>query len=210
MATQKVDMEKLDGMDDFILVTQGLRDALESTENREGKKASSSRTLEQLAEIDKKAKATIILSLVDFVIREVVKETSVTALMEKLKNFYMKKSLANKVYIKKRMFTLKMVEGLSLDKHIDEFNQLCDTLATIDEALNDEGKCLLLISSLPESYKNFVDALMYSRETLTLDEVKDVLNTREILEKQGNLSGKSGEGLIVKGKYDKMDDKKKK
>lgn len=92
-------------------------------------------------------------------IREVAKETSVTALMEKLENLYMKKSLAHRLYIKKRMFTLKMAEGLSLDKHIDEVNQVCDTLATIDEALNDEGKTLLLI-------QNFVDALCMARKPL--------------------------------------------
>lgn len=61
------------------------------------------------------------------------------------------------------MFTLKMAEGSSLDKHIDEFNQVCDTLATTDEAFDDEGKKILLISSLPESYKHFVDTLLYKR-----------------------------------------------
>ena len=58
-----------------------------------------------------------------------------------------------------------MAEGLSLDDHIDEFNKVCDTLETIDEGLDDEGKVLLLVSSLPQSYSNFVDALMYGRQT---------------------------------------------
>ena len=125
-----------------------------------------------MAEIDKNVRGTIILSLANSVIREVAKETSITGLMEKLESLYMKKFLANRLYIKKRMFTLKMTEGSSLDKHIDEFNQVCDTLAIIDEALDDKGKALLMVSSLPKSYKNFVDALMYGRQTLSLDEVK--------------------------------------
>ena len=122
----------------------------------------------------------------------------------------MKKSLANRLYIKKRMFTLKMTEGSSLDKHIDEFNQVCDTLATIDEALDDEGKALLLVSSLPGSYKNFVDALMYGRQTLSLDEVKSALNTRELQEKRQNLDQETGEGLTAKGQHYKKTKKKKK
>lgn len=73
-----------------------------------------------------------------------------------------------------------MTEGSLLKMHIDEFNQVCDTLATIDEALADKGKTLLLISSLLESYKKFVDTLMYGRQTLSLDEVKSALNTREL------------------------------
>lgn len=99
-------------------------------------------------------------------IREVAKETFVTTLMEKLKNLYMKKFLANRRYIKKKMFTLKIVEGSSLDKHIDEIKQVCDTLATIDEILDDKGKSLSLINSLPELCKNFVDAFMNGRKLL--------------------------------------------
>ncbi len=90
----------------------------------------------------------------------------------------MTKSLAKRLYIKKKMFTLKMAEGSSLDDHINEFYKVCDTLETLDEGLDDEGKALLLVSSLPQSYSNFVDALMYGRQTLSLDEVKVALNTR--------------------------------
>lgn len=75
MAIQKVDPEKFDGMNDFnmwkvkieaLLVTQSLGDALELVEKREGKEGTSSKTSEQLAEIDKKAKTTIILSFADY------------------------------------------------------------------------------------------------------------------------------------------------
>ncbi|KAH9754884.1 Integrase catalytic domain-containing protein [Citrus sinensis] len=98
------------------------------------------------AKIDKKARSTIILSLSDSVIREVAKEKTVAELWAKLENLYMTKSLANMLYIKKRMFSLKIVEGSSLEEHIDEFNKVCDTLETIDEGLNDKGKALLLIT----------------------------------------------------------------
>lgn len=35
------------------------------------------------------------------------------------------------------MFSLKMVEGSSLDDHIDEFNKFCDDLDTVNEGLSD-------------------------------------------------------------------------
>lgn len=51
-------------------------------------------------EIDKNAKSTIILSLVNFVISKVVKETTIPDLWERLKNMYMKKkSLAITLYM---------------------------------------------------------------------------------------------------------------
>ena len=85
----------------------------------EGKEVSSSKTPEEVVEIDKKARRIIILSLGDSIIREVVKEKTVVGLWAKLESIYMTKSLANRLCIKKKMFTLRMVERLSLEQHID-------------------------------------------------------------------------------------------
>lgn len=41
-------------------------------------------------------------------------------------------------------------------------------------------KHFFVISSLPKSYEHFVDALMHGRHTLTLDEIKAALNTKEL------------------------------
>ncbi|KAH9770122.1 Integrase catalytic domain-containing protein [Citrus sinensis] len=164
-------------------------------------KASSSLTPQQATDIERMARSTIILSLGDSVIREVAKEKTVVDLWIKLETIYMIKSLTNRLHIKKRMFTLKMAEGSSLDDHIDEFNRVCDTLETIDERLSDESKAMLLVSSLPQSYSNIVDALMYGRQTLSLDEVKAALNTRGLQEK--SVSIESGVGLTVKWKFEK-------
>lgn len=120
------------------------------------------------------------MSLRDLVIREVAKEKTVVGLWAKLENLYITKSLTKRFYIKKRMFTFRMVERSSLKQHIDEFNKVCDILETIDKGLDDEGKALLLISSPPKSFEHFVDALMYGKQTLTLDDVKAALNTREL------------------------------
>ncbi|KAH9800560.1 hypothetical protein KPL71_000707 [Citrus sinensis] len=155
MAGSKIDLEKFTGKNDFnmwkvkmeaLLITQGLGDALEPIIKKEGLEASTSSlslTPQQAAEIDKKARSTIILSLGDSVIREVARERTVADLWAK--------------------------------------------------RLDDEGKILLLVSSLPPSYSNFVDALMYGRHTLSLDEVKAALNTRGLQEKSGNMN--SGEVL---------------
>ena len=77
---------------------------------------------------------------------------------------------------------------------------MCDTLETINAALDNEVKALLLISSLPKSYENLVDALMYGRQTLTLDEVKSTLNIRGLQEKQTHLEKGISEGLTAKFK----------
>ena len=81
--------------------SQGLRDALEPVTKKEGKEASSSLTPQQAADIDKKARSKIILSLGDSVIRKVAKEKMTVDLWAKMEIIYMTKSLANKLHIKK-------------------------------------------------------------------------------------------------------------
>ena len=63
-----------------LLITQGLGDAIDPVPKLEGNEVSSSKTPEQAAEIDKKARSTIILSLGDSVIREVAREKTVAGL----------------------------------------------------------------------------------------------------------------------------------
>ncbi|KAH9779695.1 Integrase catalytic domain-containing protein [Citrus sinensis] len=89
------------------------------------------------------------------------------------------------------MFSLRMIERASLNEHIDEFNKVCDELETIDEGLSDESKALLLISSLPKSYEHFVNALLYGRQTLSLEEVKYALGTTKLKDKQDNPESES-------------------
>ena len=105
-----------------LLITQGLGDAIDPVIKSEDTEASSSRTPKQMAEIDKKARSTIILNFGDSVIREVANEKTVARLWAKLEQLYMTKCLANKLYIKKKMFSLRMIKRPSLDEHIDEFN----------------------------------------------------------------------------------------
>nr|GEX81123.1 retrovirus-related Pol polyprotein from transposon TNT 1-94 [Tanacetum cinerariifolium] len=57
-----------------------------------------------------------------------------------------------------------------LRKHIDEFHKLVGDLAAIDTAISDKDQVLLLLTSLPSSYGNFVETLLYGRETLKLED----------------------------------------
>ena len=71
-----------------LLITQGLGDAIDPVIKSEDTEASSSRTPKQMAEIDKKARSTIILNFGDSVIREVAKEKIFAGLWAKLEQWY--------------------------------------------------------------------------------------------------------------------------
>ncbi|GKC87631.1 zinc finger, CCHC-type containing protein, partial [Tanacetum coccineum] len=83
--------------------------------------------------------------------------------------------------------------------HIDEFNKLILDLANIDIEIEDKDQALMLLTLLPSSYENFMETLLYGRESLTMEDVLATLNSRE---GRSDHSGKahSGESLRFKSR----------
>ncbi|GJY93256.1 hypothetical protein Tco_0509038 [Tanacetum coccineum] len=92
----------------------------------------------------------------------------------------------------------------SQSKHIDEFYKLVSDLEFIDTVISDEDQVLLLLTSLPSSYDNFIETLLYGRDTLKLEDVLATLNSRE-LQKMTKAKGDGGEGLYVRGRSGQRD-----
>ncbi|GJS94799.1 retrotransposon protein, putative, ty1-copia subclass [Tanacetum coccineum] len=151
-------------------------------------------------DVYKKAHSSLLLCLDNKVLREVNKEDSAAGVWLKLETLYMTKSLANKLYLKKKLFTFYMHSGKKLSEHIDEFNKLIGDLANIDVDIDDEDQALMLLTSLPSSYDNFVETLLYGRESLTLEDVLSSLNSREL--KKRTDAKDDGDGLYVRGRSD--------
>ena len=63
----------------------------------------------------------------------------------------------------------------------------------------------MLLNSLPKSYVNFKDTLLYGRESLTLDEVQIALNSKELNHKSEEKNNIMAEGLNVRGRAKKCD-----
>ncbi|GKA62107.1 hypothetical protein Tco_0761626 [Tanacetum coccineum] len=84
------------------------------------------------AELNKKAHSAVILCLGNKVLREVTRETTAARVWSKLKTLYMTKSLANKLYLKKKLYTFYMPVGQTIFEHIDEFNKIVLDFANIE------------------------------------------------------------------------------
>jgi len=80
----------------------------------------------------------LILSLGVKVLREVSKEKNGVAIWLKLENLYMTKSLANKFYMKQKLYTFKMPIGRALEDHLDDFNKIILDLENIEIKIDDE------------------------------------------------------------------------
>ncbi|GJV90056.1 zinc finger, CCHC-type containing protein [Tanacetum coccineum] len=141
MTRAKFDIEKFNGTGDFGLWRINMR-ALsiqyECEAALEGLPADME--AQAKAELNKKAHSAVILCLGNKVLREVTRETTAAGVWSKLKTLYMTKSLANKLYLKKKLYTFYMPAGQKFFEHIDEFNKIVLDLANTE----DEDLALLL------------------------------------------------------------------
>ncbi|GJU28111.1 retrovirus-related pol polyprotein from transposon TNT 1-94, partial [Tanacetum coccineum] len=202
----KFDVKKFDGSNDFglwrvkmrcLLIQHGWEAALDPFLET---MADAEKTAALKTDVYKKAHSALLLCLDNKVLREVNKENSAAGVWLKLETLYMTKSLANKLYLKKKLFTFYMHSGKKLSEHIDEFNKLIGDLANIDVDIDDEDQALMLLTSLPSSYDNFVETLLYGKESLTLEDVLSSLNSREL--KKRTDAKDDGDGLYVRGRSD--------
>ncbi|GKC18665.1 retrotransposon protein, putative, ty1-copia subclass [Tanacetum coccineum] len=125
-------------------------------------------------DVYKKAHSALLLCLDNKVLREVNKEDSAAGVWLKLETLYMTKSLANKLYLKKKLFTFYMDSGKKLSEHIDEFNKLIGDLANIDVDIDDEDQALMLLTSLTHLHMiTLLENYLWKESRITLEDVLD-------------------------------------
>ena len=79
-------------------------------------------------DLEMKVVSTIRLCLADDVMYHVMAEESPATIWLKLESRYMSKSLTNKLYLKQKLYGLKMAKGSDLSQHINVFNQIISDL----------------------------------------------------------------------------------
>ena len=99
------------------LVLQGLWKAIE-------KKFSDNSTESEKLDLKERALGAIFMSLTDNILREIAREKSASAAWKKLEELYSTKSLTKCLYLKKKLYNLRMVKGTSVKQHLDEFNSI--------------------------------------------------------------------------------------
>ena len=82
-----------------------------------------------------------------------MKVTMAKELWDKFEAKYMQKSVENKLYLKKN------------------FNKIITNLLNLDVKIEDEDKSLLLLNSLPESYKFLVTTLLHGITDIDFEDV---------------------------------------
>ncbi|GKV41366.1 hypothetical protein SLEP1_g48908 [Rubroshorea leprosula] len=125
--------------------------------------------------IQKKAASQIWLALAPKVKYNVLLETTPIGMWRKLEEIYASKSLTNRLCLKMELYQLKMVEGTNIHKNLFDFNMMVTQVVNAEDILEEEEKALLLLASLPKSYKSLVQSMLVGKTTLVMKDVTTML-----------------------------------
>ena len=141
------------------------------------------------------------LCLADDIITEIADQDTAARLWLKLESLYTTKSLTNKLLLKQHLFGLRMQEGMPLRDHLDQLNTILLDLRNIEVKIEDEDAALILLVSLPPSYENFVQSFIVGKDTVSLEEVRSSLHSKELRHKAAGIGGAGikAVGLIASG-----------
>eukprot|EP00253_Pinus_taeda_P026192 PITA_26192 len=122
-------------------------------------------------------------------------EAMVKALWDKLGTLYQYQSLVNKLFLRKKLYNLRIKDGDSVTKHLNTFNTMVSQLAFVDIKILDEDKCISLLCALPYSWDSLVIAIGSNATALQFDEIVSTLLMEEM--KRKNMESQNGDALSV-------------
>jgi len=113
----------------------------------------------------------------------------------------MKKSIENRLYLKKRVFHFQHKKGTFMNEHLNDFNKMIADLKNLDVEIDDEDKALLLLNSLPNTYEHLVTILLYGKEKIKFIDVSNALVNNEYQNKDQIVHKEStSEALTIRGR----------
>jgi hypothetical protein len=210
----RFEVVKFDGSGNFGLWQIRVKDLLTQQGNLTGlaEKKPEKIEVDDWEEKQTLAAATIRLCLSDQVMHHVIGLKTPKEIWDKLETQFMSKTVTTKLYLKQKLYGLKMQEGSDLAGHINVFSQMVTNLEQLGVKIETEDKAIILLCSLPSSYEHVVTTLTYGKESIKVEDITAALLARELRIKNGAVDGPLGDALLVRGEQskEKVREKKKK
>ncbi|KAG8482465.1 hypothetical protein CXB51_024471 [Gossypium anomalum] len=146
------------------------------------------------------------LHLSNEILQDVMKEKTAAALWKRLEQICMSKTLTSKLHMKQRLYAHRLEEGASVHKHLTVLKEILSNLEAIEVQYDKEDLGLIPLCSLPPSYSTFRDTILYSRESLTVDEVYDSLTSYDKMKHLVVKPDSQGKSLIARERQDRNAD----
>ena len=124
----------------------------------------------------------------------------------KFESHYKVKSLANKLFLRKKYFTMSMGVDDSMSEHINKMKELASQLEAVGASITEDDQVATLLCSLPESYNSLITALESRADDLTLEFVTARLLHEEHKRKETSSTSDTGEKALL-SKHDRTNQK---
>ncbi|KAL5786843.1 hypothetical protein ACOSP7_003792 [Xanthoceras sorbifolium] len=96
-----------------------------------------------------------------------------------------------------QLYGLKMKEGADVMAHLNDFNWCISDLLRVNVKYEDDDKTLLLLRSLPDSFKHFRTTLLFGKDTLECDAViSDIISYVQM--NKASERKAQGEGFLLR------------
>ncbi|KAF1332328.1 Integrase catalytic core protein, partial [Globisporangium splendens] len=140
----------------------------------------------------RKAMATICLAMEDSQLPLVRSASGAHDAWSRLEDHFEKKSLANKLFLRRRFFTAMMEEGDDVLAHINKVKTLAEQLDAVGAPVSEDDLVITLLGSLSESYQFLITALESRSDTLTWE-----LVTSRLLHEDMKRKEQGGDGVAA-------------
>lgn len=140
---------------------------------------------------DGKARSAIGLALGNDQLLHVMTAKTAYDMWEALKSYHERGSLTNKVYVFRKLCSLKLEEGGNMAEHLMEVAELVQRLVALGEGLAEHLIVAIILSSLPPSY----DALITALESRPVEELKQDYVKGKLLDEWKRKYESSGEDM---------------
>ncbi|KAH9648557.1 hypothetical protein KPL70_025642 [Citrus sinensis] len=130
-------------------------------------------------EVDGNAISYLHLALADGVLSSVAEKNTAKEICDTLTKLYEAKSLHNKIFFKRKLYTLRMAESTIVTDHINTLKTLFSQLTMLGHNIEENERAELLLQSLPDSYDQLIINLTNNNpvDSLVFDDVAaSVLN----------------------------------
>ena len=119
----------------------------------------------------------------------------------KLQETFQRKSWANKLRLRKKLYGMKLEPGDDLQQHLKTFVEIFDALAVVGDAMEEEDRVISVLASLPDTYSTLVTALEAAEKVPSWEVMTERLLHEETKARTaGEVSSVEEKSLITKGK----------
>ncbi|KAE8704116.1 hypothetical protein F3Y22_tig00110461pilonHSYRG00160 [Hibiscus syriacus] len=131
-------------------------------------------------EMDGNAMSNFHLALAYEVLSSIEEKKITKEIWDHLTKLYEATSLHSKIFLKRKLYTLRMSESTSLTEHLNTLNTLFSQLTSLSCKIVEQERAELLLQSLPDSYDQLIINLTNSNVTnLVFDDVADAVLQEE-------------------------------